>query len=118
MTRFEGRRIVVTGGASGIGAAIAAGVAAEGGIVAVLDLDEEAARASADACGAGSVALRCDVADPDAVTAAFADIDSTLGGVDVLVNNAGHAPPRDPALTQRALENMQRAMAQQPPLPL
>ena len=110
--------MVVTGGGSGIGAAIATGAAAEGGLVAVLDVDETAARAVADACGGNAIATRCNVADPDAVAAAFDAVDSRLGTVDVLVNNAGHAPARDPELSARAVENMQRAMAQQKPLPL
>src|SRR5438270_10314939 len=118
MARFNNRRVVVTGGGSGIGAAIAVAVAAEGGAVALLDRDDDAARAVADRCDGDALALACDVADADAVAAAFAEVDSRLGGVDVLVNNVGHAPPPDPALTQRALENMQRAMTQQPPLPL
>lgn len=118
MSRYDGTRAVVTGGASGIGAAIAAGLAREGAAVAVLDLDEEAARAVADACGAGSVGLRCDVADPAQVAAAFSAVDDALGGVDVVVNNAGHAPPRDDALTARSMDNLQRAMGGEPPQPL
>ena len=116
--RYVGKRAVVTGGASGIGAAIAMAMAAEGGAIAVLDLDLERAQAIAGKCGGDSIALACDVADPKAVAGAFGQIDATLGGVDVLVNNAGHAPARDELRTQRALTNMQRAMTGEPPEPL
>jgi 3-oxoacyl-[acyl-carrier protein] reductase len=118
MQRYEGKRVVVTGGASGIGAAIALSMAAEGAAVAVLDLDEAGARVVADKAGGPSLAVRCDVADPDDVARAFAAVDAALGGLDVLVNNAGHAPPQDEAKTQRALANLAKVMAGQAPDPL
>ena len=114
MGRYTGKRVVVTGGASGIGAAIALAMAAEGGTVAVLDLDDERAGSIAEKCG-GGIAIGCDVADPDVVAEAFAEIDTALGGVDVLVNNAGHAPPRKEELTRRSLDNMQRVMTGESP---
>ena len=117
MSRYTGKRIVITGGASGIGAAIALAMAGEGGIVAVLDLNGEAAKTVADKCD-DAYAIPCDVSDQDAVTSAFAEVDATLGGVDVLVNNAGHAPPRSEELTRRALDNMQRVMTGETPRPL
>ena len=116
--RYGGKCVVVTGGGSGIGAAIAIAMAAEGGTVAVLDLDVDRAHAIVDKCGGDSLALTCDVADEAAVATAFAEIEAKLGGVDVLVNNAGHAPPRDEARTQRALLNMRRAMTGEAPEPL
>lgn len=118
MHRYEGKRVVVTGAGSGIGAAIAMSMAAEGAAVAVIDLDAARARSVADKCGADSVALTCDVADAQAVASTFADIDSALGSVDVVVNNAGHAPERNEALTQRVLGNMQRAMTGESQEPL
>lgn len=78
---FEGLTAVVTGGASGIGAATAALLTARGARVAVLDLAPEAA--------ADVVALRCDVSDDRSVRAAVADAADQLGGIDILVNNAG-----------------------------
>lgn len=84
--RLAGQRAVVTGGAQGIGAAIARRLAAEGAVVAVLDL-------SADKAGAvlpsPHIGLACDVADTASVDAAFAEVATRLGGIDVLVNNAG-----------------------------
>ena len=71
MPRFEGRVAVVTGGARGIGAATAARLAREGATVAVLDLDEEQAVATAGGLGASAaVGIGCDVTDPDSVDAA------------------------------------------------
>lgn len=90
--RLSGRRAVVTGAGSGIGAAIARGYADAGAEVVVADIDLAAARATAGAIGeAGGVGLahRVDVADEASVEALFACAEERLGGVDVLVNGAG-----------------------------
>ncbi|GLI28027.1 3-oxoacyl-ACP reductase [Agromyces rhizosphaerae] len=85
--RLDGRRAIVTGAARGIGRAIAERFAAEGASVAVLDLDADAARATAHEIGAR--AFPVDLADHDAARAAVAGAAEALGGLDVLVNNAG-----------------------------
>jgi 2-hydroxycyclohexanecarboxyl-CoA dehydrogenase len=85
--RLEGRTALVTGGASGIGAATARRLAADGARVAVGDLDLGRAR---DVAGEiGGVATELDVADTASVGRAVAAATEALGPVDVLVNNAG-----------------------------
>jgi 2-hydroxycyclohexanecarboxyl-CoA dehydrogenase len=85
--RLEGRTALVTGGASGIGAATARRLAAEGARVAVGDLDLERARDVAGEIDGLATAL--DVTDTASVARAVAATTETLGPVDVLVNNAG-----------------------------
>lgn len=85
-------RVLVTAGASGIGREIARAFVEEGARVMVCDVDGEALRALATSDPA-IAAHPCDVADRDQVTALFAAVDATLGGLDVLVNNAGIAGP-------------------------
>jgi 3-oxoacyl-[acyl-carrier protein] reductase len=90
MSRYAGRVAVVTGGARGIGAAIAVRFAEEGACVAVLDLDEDAASTTAAGLGAEKAAgVSCDVADSDSVRTAVGRVVEKLGSVDILVNNAG-----------------------------
>jgi 3-oxoacyl-[acyl-carrier protein] reductase len=94
MSRYEGRVVIVTGAARGIGAGTAKRFAGEGASVALLDLDEGAASETAAALAAGSGAARaigvgCDVADAGAVERAVSRVVEELGKVDVLVNNAG-----------------------------
>jgi 2-hydroxycyclohexanecarboxyl-CoA dehydrogenase len=81
--RLEGRKAFVTGGASGIGAAIAARLAAEGANVVIGDINLKGAREVAGEIGAEAVEL--DVTDADAATSAI----GAAGTLDVLVNNAG-----------------------------
>lgn len=87
--RLEGKTAIVTGGARGIGGAIARCLAEEGARVALLDLDLEAAQAHAGELGGGAFALAADAAEEVSIADAVAHAVSELGGLDVMVNNAG-----------------------------
>ncbi len=89
MLGLQTRRVVITGGASGIGAATVARFLREGSRVVVLDRDRAACDRLKDEFPALSAALVSDVSDAGAVQSAFERIDDLLGGLDVLVNNAG-----------------------------
>ena len=82
---------VITGGGSGIGAATARAMAAQGAEVAILDRDPDAAQAVAKKIGGKALAVACDVTDPAGIKAAFDKVVSTFGGVDIVVSNAGAA---------------------------
>ena len=86
--RFAGRRAVVTGGASGLGKAVAARIVAEGGKVALWDLDAAHLEAVAREIGASHV-VALDVSDQAAVAAAARASNEALGGIDILVASAG-----------------------------
>jgi 3-oxoacyl-[acyl-carrier protein] reductase len=85
---LSGKRAVVTGAARGLGLAIAELLAARGASVAIADVDAEGA-ARAAAALQGAIAVQLDVRDAEAAEAAFAQVADTLGGVEILVNNAG-----------------------------
>jgi 3-oxoacyl-[acyl-carrier protein] reductase len=87
MTRFQGKTVLVTGGAKGIGAATAKRFATEGATVVVADFDEAAAQETAQEIG--GLAVRCDVTRLDEVEAAVAATVSNGGSLDVLVTCAG-----------------------------
>ncbi|RYH06290.1 SDR family oxidoreductase [Tropicimonas sp. IMCC6043] len=105
---LEGKTAFVTGGASGIGAAVVEAFAEKGVRVAVVDLNEDAARARAKGLE-GAIAVACNVADPVSVQAAVDRVKSEFGRIDILVNSAGIvdlAPAEDISLKswQRTLD--------------
>jgi NAD(P)-dependent dehydrogenase (short-subunit alcohol dehydrogenase family) len=89
--RMKNKFVVVTGGASGIGAACCRLFAREGARVAVLDRDEQGARLLRDEIGGSAAAFRIDVAVEDDVREGMSAIAAEFGRIDVLVNNAGIA---------------------------
>ena len=89
MRGLSGRRVLITGGASGIGAATAARFLEEGSRVCILDRDQDGRRRIAEELTGLSGVLHCDVIFPDQVRIAFARAVDLMGGVDVLINNAG-----------------------------
>ena len=110
MTNWSGHGAIVTGGASGLGAATAERLATDGMRVAMLDLDEARGAASAERVGALFVPV--DVADPQSVAEAIARAEEAHGTARVLVNCAGIGPaartvsrgvPHDAALFERVL---------------
>jgi NAD(P)-dependent dehydrogenase (short-subunit alcohol dehydrogenase family) len=89
---FKDKIIVVTGAASGIGAAICDRYAREGASLILLDMDEAAVKAAADklkAGGSDAEGYRCDVVHEAECTAVIGSVIEQRGGIDVLVNNAG-----------------------------
>ncbi len=89
MKGLTGKRVLITGGAGGIGTAIAERFIAEGARVAVMDRDQPALDRLNAAVPGIELSLTADVADPASVAAAYDTLDEAMGGLDVLVNNAG-----------------------------
>ncbi|MBP2491939.1 NAD(P)-dependent dehydrogenase (short-subunit alcohol dehydrogenase family) [Methylobacterium sp. PvP062] len=91
---LAGKRVLVTGGASGIGAGLVEAFVEQGARVLFCDIADDAARAVVARLGPGAAHAplyrRCDLTDVDAVRALVAEADAALGGLDVLINNAGN----------------------------
>lgn len=95
MSRVSGKVAFVTGAGQGIGEAIAVRLAQDGFAIACADMNSQTAQSVADkvsAMGGRSCAIEVDVADRDSVFAAVDDAVRQLGGLDVVINNAGVAP--------------------------
>jgi NAD(P)-dependent dehydrogenase (short-subunit alcohol dehydrogenase family) len=89
---LAGQIVAITGGARGIGRATAAALIAQGSRVAIGDIDAELAGRTATELGAGTLGLALDVTDRDSFAAFLDEVESRLGPLDVLINNAGIMP--------------------------
>ncbi len=89
MKGLTGRRVLITGGAGGIGAATAQRFIEEGSRVAIIDRDRAGIERLRQALPALETTLLADVSDADEVARAFGELDRQLGGLDILINNAG-----------------------------
>jgi NAD(P)-dependent dehydrogenase (short-subunit alcohol dehydrogenase family) len=91
--RFEGRRAIVTGGASGIGLGVCERLASEGAKIAVWDANTESLETAQAAGAPFAAAIKVDITDPEAVDKAREETVSALGGIDILVACAGITGP-------------------------
>lgn len=110
---FEGKSVVVTGAASGIGRATAVHLGGLGAQVVVADVDEQGGEVTVEAvaaAGGRASFVRCDVTDPDSVNGMVAFAVGTFGGLDLAVNNAGIAhEPQD--LHELPVEEFDKVLA-------
>ena len=86
---LAGKTALVTGGASGIGAAIAEAYARKGARIAIVDLNIDAAGAMAERLGRSAQAHSCNVSDAGSVTGMVTDVGRAFGHIDIVVNSAG-----------------------------
>ena len=86
---------LVTGGAQGIGYACGEAIAEDGARVVLADINEDGVVAAAEKLGDGAVGLACDMGNPEQIEALFDRVESEIGPVSILVNNAGIAAPGD-----------------------
>jgi NAD(P)-dependent dehydrogenase (short-subunit alcohol dehydrogenase family) len=110
---LAGKRVLLTGASSGIGEAAAEQFASQGATVVAVArrqdlLDELAGRITAS--GGNATAIACDLSDLDAVDALVADVEQRLGGVDILINNAGRSIRRPLADSLERWHDVDRTM--------
>jgi NAD(P)-dependent dehydrogenase (short-subunit alcohol dehydrogenase family) len=104
--RLVDKVAVVTGGAGGIGRAMCERFAAEGAKVAVVDLDQAAGAALAEAID--GMFVEVDVTSAAAVEALYETVAQRFGGIDICCNNAGISPPDDDSILDTGIEAWQR----------
>ncbi len=110
---LAGKRILLTGASSGIGEAAAEQFAAAGATVVVVARRQELLDALADRitlAGGAAVSLACDVSEMDAVDALVTDVEKRLGGIDILINNAGRSIRRPLAESLDRWHDVERTM--------
>ena len=99
---------LVTGGAQGIGYACGEALAEDGARIVLADINEEGVKAAATTLGGDTVGLACDMGDPAQIATLFDRVESDIGKVSILVNNAGIAAPGD--FLETSLEQFQRVI--------
>jgi NAD(P)-dependent dehydrogenase (short-subunit alcohol dehydrogenase family) len=108
-----GKRILLTGASSGIGEAGAERLAREGATVVVVARRQDRLDALAEritTAGGTAISIACDVSDLDAVDALVADVEKRLGGIDILINNAGRSIRRSLAESLERWHDVERTM--------
>lgn len=106
--RMEGKVALVTGGASGVGRAVATQMVREGARVVVADIDREAGAALVDTLGEAASFVGLDVASPEDWRGAMAEVEARHGRLDALVNNAGILIPG--SIEDASLDDWRRTM--------
>jgi len=91
--KLSGKRALVTGASSGLGLGCARALAAEGAEVALVARSEERLAAAAESVAGEPITVVADVADRDGIDPLVAEVEARLGGIDILVANAGGPPP-------------------------
>jgi NAD(P)-dependent dehydrogenase (short-subunit alcohol dehydrogenase family) len=110
---LTGKRVLLTGASSGIGAAAAQRFARLGATVVIVARREDLLDAVADritASGGAATAIACDISDMDAVDALVTDVEKRFGGVDILINNAGRSIRRPLAESLNRWHDVERTM--------
>jgi len=104
MSRFQDQVAFITGGADGLGRAIASALAQEGAKVVLFDRDQERVQATAQALGGSVSAIAGDVSEETSVATAFAELDRKWGRLDIVVNCAGIVGPSNRKLPTVSVE--------------
>jgi NAD(P)-dependent dehydrogenase (short-subunit alcohol dehydrogenase family) len=110
---LAGKRILLTGASSGIGEAGAERLAREGATVVVVARRKDRLDALAEritTAGGTAISIACDVSDLDAVDALVADVEKRIGGVDILINNAGRSIRRSLSESLERWHDVERTM--------
>jgi NAD(P)-dependent dehydrogenase (short-subunit alcohol dehydrogenase family) len=111
---LAGKRVLLTGASSGIGEAGAEQFARHGATVVVVARRQDLLNALADritTAGGDAISIPCDISDMDAVDALVADVQDRLGGIDILINNAGRSIRRPLAESLERWHDVERTIA-------